>query len=126
MSHNKIPLIPLAFSLTSVACTDPIIGDWDLTEMCQDSDCVQLPLEMYGYTSTVSMTIESDLSGTITQSVTYADEVDSNEDAITVTNEGGKSYKITSGGEEDALSCSLDATELECSLDGTTWTFEKQ
>ena len=126
MSIQKIPLVPLSFSLTTMACADPIIGDWDATTFCQGEYCIDLPYESGGYMTSFSLRVDEDLSGSLTQRLGYTDDVESNSAAITVDAEGENQYKINI--EEDAISldCALDTRTLDCTYGTISWAFVKQ
>ena len=126
MSNTKIPLVPLAFSLTTTACVDPIIGDWDCTRFCQGEACLDMPYENYGYTTSFLLQVVEDLSGTFTQRLGYAEDVDSDSTSINVEPEGGNQYKINFEADSTTLDCELDAGELECTYSEILFAFEKQ
>ena len=97
MSNAKIPLIPLAFSFTTGACADPIIGDWDGTSICQDGDdCLDLPLEEDGYTISLTLSVDEDLSGTLSQLETYGDESNTDSENLSVGRRGSCNHVIDS------------------------------
>ena len=127
MSATKIPLIPLAFSLTAAACADPIIGDWNGTNICQDgNDCFDLPFEGDGYTVALTLSVDEDLSGTFSTIETYGDESDTDSERFSAENEGGNSYKITFEGDPDLMTCTLDGKSLDCEYPAMSVSFTKQ
>ena len=127
MPKTKIPLIPLAFSLTAAACGEPIIGDWNGTSICQDGDdCFDLPFEEDGYTITLTLSVDEDLSGTLSQLETYGDESNTDSENLSVENEGGNSYKITFEGDPETMTCTLDGKNLDCAYPTMSMRFTKQ
>ena len=127
MSNTKISLIPIAFSFTSFACADPIIGDWNGTSVCQDgNDCFDLPVEEDGYTVTLNLSVDEDLSGTLSQIETYGDESDIDSENLSVENEGGNSYKITLEETSDTMNCTLAGKNLDCEFPTMSLSFAKQ
>lgn len=126
MSSKKIPLIPLSLSLTTAACVDPIIGDWDCTRFCQEGYCLDMPYENNGYMTSISLQISEDLAGNWTQRLGYADNVDSDSTVINVVSEGGNQYKINFEEDTTSLDCGLDSSELDCTYSAIRFSFAKQ
>ena len=119
----KIPNIAILGVTTTAACADPIIGDWNLNEVCFNASgseyCQSFPLEEDGTTSSVSMKIESDLTGEMVQEVTGADNY-TYSFPVTAEKEAANEYKITISASTDAdaevmpFDCTLEDKALSC------------
>ena len=94
--------------------------------MCQDDDCLDLPFEYGEYVTAITLSVNDDLSGSITQVVTYGEVVETDSENVSVVNEGENNYKIAVGDDSDSLNCTLDRSELNCSYTDASWEFKKQ
>jgi len=130
----------LSLAVTS-ACGPAIVGEWDLASTTYAGTTYTFPYTYQGtYDGTTYdvlvtglLTIEKDLTGTISQ--TYSVSVDGGEPdvdetsyAAVATKVSGKEYGIVIAEQELDLSCTIDGKELTCNSNGEddqTVVFEK-
>ena len=136
--HMKIPQITI-LGVTATACADPIIGTWNLNEVCFSEDgnqqCQTFPIEEYGSSSSLEMIIEDDLTGEIKQ-ISTGEYNQTYTFPLTVEKEANRNYKITireseaSNTEMVNFDCSLEPESLRCltTMEGMSvdYRYEKQ
>ena len=134
MNIPKITLI----GITTAACTDPLIGDWNLNEVClgesEEAQCQEFPYTSDGMTYYLEMSINEDFTGEMRQ-ITSGNENASYSFPVTAEKEAANTYKIkldtsSEGGNITTLNCTLASKELQCSADlqasNIDYTFEKE
>ncbi|MEC7985469.1 MAG: hypothetical protein VX278_09910 [Myxococcota bacterium] len=120
-----IPAV-LGVGTTLTACADPIVGEWNGESISVGGESQDIPYEYNGLEvlSSLTMTVESDLTGKWSQEGYYAFNFD-----INATNDGGGKYTIaidaTDG--EETIVCTLSGSSLDCTDedDGFTVNFSK-
>ena len=105
----------LCLSTAISACADPIVGDWTGESFTLDGQTLDIPYVVDGveWISSLDMTVETDLTGVVTQESSGVTETNN----ITVSNNGGGNYTISSDDEEgvEDLDCNLSGSSLSCS-----------
>ena len=136
----KIPRIAILGMTTTTACADPIIGEWSLASFCLNGEgeeyCTSFPMTEYDSTTSITMIIEDDLSGELTQSASYTDGTEpySYSVDISVEKESANQYEISwsDSGTTSQLDCNVRLPQLECAFDDPSsnvsgaYTFNKQ
>ena len=132
----NIPRIAMLGVTTTAACADPIIGDWNLNEVCMSGNgeeyCDSFP-QTYESGGSVSllMTIEDDLSGEMKQVITGEDAA-TYSFPLTTEKEANKQYSITVDTPDSPLllDCSMVSESLNCTMGvngfTTNYQFTKQ
>ena len=115
----KIPHIAILSVTTTAACADPLIGDWDLNEVCISGDgeeeCQSFPQSYDGGSASLVMTVEDDWTGEMNQVITgeYAATYTF---PLTAEKEAANTYKIIVDVPDTTINfdCNLDSTALDC------------
>ena len=128
MFNQKIPVVSsIAVTLTSTGCLDPIIADWDMSEVCAGEQCYALPGQVGEYTMEGSLIVEEGLGGTFSVSITDGEETETASYAIQLGSIGdGGMYKLRFEGEEEiAMTCTLIDIKLDCDAEDYSYSFTK-
>lgn len=125
---ERIPLVALSTTALTAACTDPIVGDWELTDV---GGYLAQYLEEYGGSINGELRIDEDLDAEFEFELCYSyygyrycygEEYEDGE----VEDDGDGEYTIEFKRDDFKLACELDDGTLECDLgDGGTLEFEK-
>ena len=118
----KIPRIAILGVTTTAACADPIIGDWNLNEVCMNGNgeeyCQSFP-QTYenGDAVSILMTVEDDWSGEMKQIVTGEDAA-TYSFPLTTEKEADKQYNITIDTPDTPLlfNCSMASESMDCEM----------
>ena len=125
MSTSKIPMLTsLTVSLTVTACADPIVGDWSLSELCTSEMCIDLPGALGYYELEANMSINSDLTGTMTQVISDEYQTETYNWSLTVESLGSNAYKINNTDEDVSLNCNLDSALLDCNSEDEGYDYQ--
>ena len=113
-----------------IACGDPLVGSWVGSEVCNGSECIELPTEREGVTLSLSMVVAEDLTGTLLASSTEGSTTEQEETILEFTKKGSETYdlRMSQLGDESIqkVSCTLFQKEIECSDDSGGMTLQKQ
>ena len=113
MNTQQRAIFTLA-TLTTTACTDPIIGTWDLNKVCIGSQCVDFPYTNEISTQYMSLTIDEDLTGTFLVEENYTDaEPYVLSTGLQAERIASGEYQIVLEPDNQTLDCNLTQT-LEC------------
>ncbi|MBN2797604.1 MAG: hypothetical protein JXX28_00495 [Deltaproteobacteria bacterium] len=130
MNRNYlIPLSMIGLGLTT-ACTPPVVGDWELTQVTYGGETMSYPMEgsytyegvtyTYSYSGVMSMDKEGAAKFTTTSEYSDADgnlQTDSYDYNGTWVKNDDKSYGIDFEGEDMDMTCTVtDKTQLDCSV----------
>lgn len=134
-----IPTVSALSMGMTAACTDPIVGDWSLSNYAYGTYSTDYPYTYtYGTTELIieiNMTIDSDGLGTFQQLYTYTvdagtPEVYDYSYGLTATETTSKQYTIDIGEGGLVLDCGLDGKVLTCTdgdpAEPATLTWNKQ
>lgn len=128
----------LGLSLTT-ACADPMIGEWEASQMSSDGQTTTLPYSYtysnYTYTMSFHMSVEKDLTGNFT--ILYTTATGSADPTpyeynygLTATQTDKGAYDISLPDMPLELGCTLDKKVLTCADKDTSsdlqLTFDKQ
>ena len=117
--------------VTSVGCSDPLIGNWNANELCEFGDCYVLPFESEGITYSYDLVVNEDFTGTMskTELSDTTTEVDTWELNISIGENGVYEFDRTHGdGDIYKINCTMNGQELECvsvESESESMTFEK-
>ena len=119
--HTQHRAIFTLLTLTTAACTDPLIGTWDLKQLCIAAQCVDFPYSTEISTQYMSMTIDDNLTGTfLVEEVYREDEPYTFSSTLQAERIENKDYTITLAQDNQTLDCNLTQT-LDC-----TWREDTQ
>ena len=118
---------------TSIGCADPIIGEWNANEVCDGGTCYALPSNQDGIKYSVNMSINEDLTGSMSSTMIEDTKTEIETVNINVSIEDETRYelsRINDDGTIDKIMCEMKNEELECfdeefDINEESITFEK-